>query len=161
MSAARPQPGVRPVRGRECEQRRRCVVEIRAQLPELASLTEERAEPLLVAPAFREELLAPLALEVAPLADEDRRDVELLRDDAQVRAQGEPDLLGRRQFVGNLVERGVEGGSPVPGHLPEQVGLAIDVGVERALLDAHRLREVADRRAVVALLGEEPGRLAG
>jgi hypothetical protein len=32
--------------------------------------------------------------------------------------------------------------------------------VERALLHADRLREVADRGAVVALLGEEAGRLA-
>ena len=44
--------------------------------------------------------------------------------------------------------------------LVEQVLLAVDVGVERALLDADRVGEVADRRAVVALLGEEPGGLA-
>jgi hypothetical protein len=60
---------------------------------------EERTEALLVAAPLGEELLAPLALEVAPLADEHRRDVELLRDDAQVRAQREPDLLGARQRV--------------------------------------------------------------
>jgi hypothetical protein len=35
------------------------------------------------------------------------------------------------------------------------------VGVERGLLDAERLGEVADRRPVVALLGEEAGGVAG
>ena len=55
----------------------------------------------------------------------------------------------------------MEGDRAVVRDLPEQVGLRVDVGVERALLDAHRLGQVADRRAVVALLGEEPGRLAG
>jgi hypothetical protein len=39
--------------------------------------------------------------------------------------------------------------------LPEQVGLRLDVRVERALLDAEGVREVADRGAVVALLCEE------
>jgi hypothetical protein len=78
-----------------------------------------------------------------------------------MRAEREPDLLGRRQLVRNGVEACVERSSPVAGHLPEEVGLGIDVGVERALLDTHGLGEVADRGAVVALLGEEPGRLAG
>jgi hypothetical protein len=41
--------------------------------------------------------------------------------------------------------------------IPEEVGLGLDVRVERALLDAERLGEVADGGAVVALLGEEPG----
>jgi ring-1,2-phenylacetyl-CoA epoxidase subunit PaaA len=45
--------------------------------------------------------------------------------------------------------------------LPQEVGLRLDVGVERALLDAERLGEVADRGAVVALLGEESGGGAG
>jgi len=35
------------------------------------------------------------------------------------------------------------------------------VRVERALLDAERLGEIADRRAVVPALGEEAGSLAG
>ena len=62
----------------------RRVVEIGAQLAELAALAEERPEALLVAPPLGEDLLAPLALEVAPLAREDRRDVELLGDDAEM-----------------------------------------------------------------------------
>ena len=78
-----------------------------------------------------------------------------------MRAKREPDLLSRRQLVRDGVKPRVERGCAVPGHLPEQVGLGIDVGVERPLLDAHRLCEIADRGAVVALLGEEPGRLAG
>jgi hypothetical protein len=35
------------------------------------------------------------------------------------------------------------------------------VGVERALLDSERVGEVADRGAVIALLREEPGGVAG
>src|SRR5215210_9510066 len=73
--ALRRQPRIGPVQSREDEQRRRRVVEVGSELAELASLAEERAEALLVAPAFDENLLPPLALEVPPLADEDRRDV--------------------------------------------------------------------------------------
>jgi hypothetical protein len=39
----------------------------------------------------------------------------------------------------------------------EKLLLPLDVGVQRALLDAESLGEVADRRAVVPLLGEEAG----
>ena len=161
VSAARSQPGVGPVRRRQREQRRGRVVEVGAQLAELAALAEERAEPLLVAAALGDELLAPLALEVAPLAHEDGRDVELLGDDAQVRAQRGPDPLDHRPLVRHRVERGVERGRALARDLPEQVGLRLDVRVERALLHAHRLGEVADRRAVVALLREEAGGGAG
>jgi hypothetical protein len=45
--------------------------------------------------------------------------------------------------------------------VPEQVGLRLDVRVERPLLDAERLRQIADGRAVIALLGEEPGGSSG
>ena len=51
------------------------VVEIRAQLADLPALAEERADPLFVPPPLGDELLAPLALEVPPLPDEDRGDV--------------------------------------------------------------------------------------
>jgi hypothetical protein len=51
----------------------------------------------------------------------------------------------------------VKGVGAFPRDLPEQVCLPLDVRVERALLDAERLGEVADRGAVIALLGEEPG----
>ena len=78
-----PQPGVGPVDGRERDERGRAVVEIGAQLASLAPFAEERAEALLVAAALGDEAVAALALEVAPLADEDGRDVELLRDDAR------------------------------------------------------------------------------
>ena len=77
-----------------------------------------------------------------------------------MRAQREPDPLRRADVVGHSVERRVEGGRSVPRDVPEQIGLRVDVGVERALLDAHRLGEVADRGAVVTLLREEPGGLA-
>ena len=78
-----------------------------------------------------------------------------------MRAQREPDLLCRPQLVGDLVERSVEGGCTVPRDLPQEVGLRLDVRVQRALLDAHRFGEIADRGAVVALLGEEPRGLPG
>jgi hypothetical protein len=42
----------------------------------------------------------------------------------------------------------------------EELLLPFDMRVEGALLDAERLREVADRGTVVALLGEEPGGVA-
>ena len=42
--------------------------------------------------------------------------------------------------------------------LPEEIFLRVDVVVERRLLDPERLGEVGERRAVVAALGEEPGR---
>jgi hypothetical protein len=50
---------------------------------------------------------------------------------------------------------------PLARDLPEQVGLALDVGVQRPLPDAERGREIADRGAVVPLLGEEPGGCPG
>jgi hypothetical protein len=43
----------------------------------------------------------------------------------------------------------------------EELLLPLDVRVERPLLNAERLGEIADRRPVVALLGEEPGGMAG
>ena len=129
--------------------------------PSSRALAEERAEPLLVAAALGDELLAALALEVAPLAHEHGRDVELLGDDAEMRAQRGPDPLDHRPVVRNGVERGVERRRALARDLPQQVGLRLDVRVERALLHAHRLGEIADRRAVVALLREEAGGGAG
>ena len=155
------QPGLGPVRRREREKRRRGVVEVGAELSELAALAEESPESLLVAPPLAEDLLAPFALEVAPLTREDRRDVELAGDRAQVRPQRETDLLVRGQVVWNRVEPCMESRGPVPHRLEEQVLLGVDPGVDGRLLDAERLREIADRRAVVALLGEEPRGLAG
>ena len=146
---------------REREQRRGRVVEVGAQVAALASLAEERAEPLLVAAALGDELRAALALEVAPLAHEDGRDVELLGDDLEVRAQRGADPLDDRPLVGHRVERGVERLRSLARDLPQQIGLRLDVRVDRSLLHAHRLGEVADRRAVVALLREEAGGGAG
>ena len=76
-------------------------------------------------------------------------------------AQRGADPLDDRPFVGHRVERGVERLGALARDLPEQVGLRLDVRVERALLHAERLGEVADRGAVVALLREEPGGGAG
>jgi hypothetical protein len=55
----------------------------------------------------------------------------------------------------------VEGARPIAHRLVEELLLALDVGVERSLLYAERVGEVADRRAVVALLCEEAGGVAG
>lgn len=69
------------------------LVEVCAQLAVLAPLPEGYPQPLLVA--------TPLALEVPPLADEGGRRVALLGDHSQVRAQREPDPLGRAGRVGS------------------------------------------------------------
>ena len=137
------------------------IVEIRAEGTDLPALAEERAEALLVTPALAQELLRPLALEVAPFANEDRRDVELLCDDTKVGAEREPDSLGRGSVVGDGIQRLVERPGSLVDGLEEQILLGVDPGVDRRLLDAERLRQVADRRAVVALLGEEPRGLTG
>src|SRR5215208_7138780 len=84
--ALRRQPRIGPVQGREDEQRGRRVVEVGSELAELSPLAEEGAEALLVAAALRHDLVATLAVEVPPLADEDRRHVELVGDDAEMRA---------------------------------------------------------------------------
>jgi len=44
----------------------------------------------------------------------------------------------------------MEGLGALAADLPEQVGLRVDVGVERALLQAERLGQVADGGAVIA-----------
>src|SRR5579872_2912003 len=150
-------PGGRPVRGGEHEERGRAVVEVGAELAVLAALAEEGPDPLLIAAALGDERIPPLALEVAPLAHEDGRHVVLRGDHAQMGAEHRLDPVEHGAFLGDRVERGVERLRPFPGDLPEQVGLAVDMGVERALLQAEGLGEVADRGAVVALLGEEPG----
>src|SRR5215210_3164771 len=153
------EPGVGPVRRRENEQDGGMVVEIRPQSALLATLAEERAKALLVAPALGKELLGSIALEVAPLADEDRRDIELLRDDPQVRPERALDPLGGSEIFRHRVECGMERLCPLLHRLVEQILLRVDVGVERTLLDPEGFGEVADRRAVVAALGEEPRRL--
>ena len=78
------EPGVCPVRGGEDEQHRRARVEVGAQTAGLDAFLEEPPPPLLVAPALLADLLPIAVLEVSPLAGEDRREVELLRDDAKV-----------------------------------------------------------------------------
>src|SRR5215217_5416513 len=53
--ALRRQPRIGPVQGREDEQRGRRVVEVGSELAELSPLAEERAEPLVVAAALRQD----------------------------------------------------------------------------------------------------------
>src|SRR5215208_6641523 len=82
------EPGVRPVDGREREPGRGRVVEVCPQVAAFPAVAEERAESVLVAAPLGEEDLAALSLQIAPFTGEDRGDVELLRDDAEVAAQG-------------------------------------------------------------------------
>jgi hypothetical protein len=77
-----------------------------------------------------------------------------------VQAEREPDLLDRAQLVRDCVEPGVESARSLGHRLVEQVLLRVDVGVQRALLHPQRLRDLADRRAVIALLREEARGLA-
>ena len=124
----------------------------------LDALAEELADPLLVAAALGDEPLAALPFEVAPLADEDRREVELARR-RRARWPRRASLIrsAAGASAGTRVERRVERFAPFPGDLPEQVLLRGDVVVERRLLHAERLRQVGEGRALVALLGEEAG----
>jgi hypothetical protein len=78
-----------------------------------------------------------------------------------VRAEREPDALRDLEVVGDLVERSVERLGAVAQRLIEQVLLRLDVRVERALLDAERLREITDRRPVVPALCEQSCRRPG
>jgi len=63
-------------------------------------------------------------------------------------------------FPGCHRKGGVERVGALPHRRVQQVLLRRDVRVQRPFLHAHRLREVADRGPVVALLGEQTGRLA-
>ena len=153
--AARPEPGVRPVRSREEEQRGGRHVEIGPQLAPLEPVGVELADPLLVAAALGDEALAPLAAQVAPLPDEDRRHVELAGDHREVPAQREPDPLGGGRVLGHRVERGMERLGALAGDVPEEILLGVDVVVERRLLHAERFGQVGERRPLVAALGEE------
>ena len=154
------EPGVGPVRCRQDEQGRGADVQIRPQVARLDAVAEQRAPALLVAAPLADDLLAVLALEVAPLAGEDGRDVELFRHDAQVPAQREPNALAGRRVVGDRVERVVERRSAGAHGRVEQLLLRADERVQRALLHAELLRERVHRRAVEATLGEEPRRCA-
>jgi hypothetical protein len=79
-----------------------------------------------------------------------------LGDDTEMPAKCSADALYDRPLVGHVVEREMERLGALARDVPEQVGLRLDVRVERPFLDAERLSEIADRRAVIALLGEEP-----
>ena len=133
-------------------------VEVGAQLAALDALAEEIAHPLLVASALGDELLAALALEIAPFAHEDGRDVELRRR----RRRG-----ARAARGGCARTRAASAGTPsrpawkasAPSRATSQSRSSFESmwRVQRALLHAERLGEVGERRAVVAPLGEEAG----
>jgi hypothetical protein len=55
----------------------------------------------------------------------------------------------------------VERGRALRGDLPEEILLRGDVVVERRLLHSERIGQIGQGRALVALLGEEPGRDPG
>ena len=72
-------------------------------------------------------------------------------------AKRDPDLIGRRHGLGNVVECRMKGVSAVSCHLPEEVFLRGDVVVERRLLHPELLGEVGERGALIAPFGEQPG----
>jgi len=135
-------------------------------LPEVAARTRPRA--LCLGNLFRDQLDRYGELEL--VAERWRAAVTSLPsgatlavngDDPQVGPKRGPDPLEHGPVLWNPVEGSVEGLGSLAGDLPEEVGLRVDVGVQRAFLHAERLGEVADRGAVVALLGEEPGGCTG
>ena len=154
------EPGVRPVRRGEKEQRRRTGIEVGAKIARLDALAEERAPALLVTPPLGDDLVAVLALEVAPLAREHGRDVELLGDDTKMTAQRVPHAVGSRRILGHRVERRVERIRSLAHRLEQELLLRAGQRVERALLHAERLRERIHRRPVEPALREQPCRLA-
>ena len=158
--AARLEPRVRPVRRREQQQDGGAFVEVGAEIPEIPALAQQVADPFLVAVPLGDEPVATVAVQVAPFLDEHGGDVQLLGDHAEVAAQREANLLDRRCVLRDRVQSCVEGGRAVHQRVEEQVFFRLDVRVQRALLDAERPGEVADRGSVVALLGEEAGGLA-
>ena len=159
--ATRLEPGVRPVRRREDEQRRRARVEVGAEVARLDALAEERAPALLVAPALGDDLVAMLALEVTPLPGEHRRDVELLGDDAEMTAQRRSHAFDwPRASSGTASRAAWKARAPSRIVCVEELLLRADQRVERPLLNAERLGERVHRRAVETALGEEPRGLA-
>ena len=78
-----------------------------------------------------------------------------------MRAERGADPLDDRALVRDAVEGGMERFRALAGDLPQQIGLRLDVRIERALLQAERVGKIPDRGAVVALLREEPGGRAG
>ena len=136
-------------------------VEVATKLTRLDAVTKDPAHTFLVSTALGEDLLAVRVLEVAPFASEDRRHVELLRDDAEMR----PQMLSRmRSSGGKLLRDRVQPGVKRVGavtHRPvKKLLLRGRQRVERRLLDTHRLGEVAHRGAVESSLGEQPRRRA-
>ena len=102
-----------------------------------------------------------LAFEVAPLPREDGRDVELLGNDSEMSAQRMPHPVGSGRILRHRVERRVECIRSLTHRLEQELLLGSGERVQRALLDAERLRERVHRRPVEPALGEEPGGLAG
>ena len=161
MSRAGPEPGIRPVDGRQNEQRSGRVVEIGAQLAEISSLAEQRRGSALRTAAARRR--SPRGARPRGSATPERRPSR--RRAGRRRPAGasaaptgsSPSAAASRR---DRIEAGVKGARAFGHRLVEQVLLRADVRVERALLDPHRLGEIADRGAVVALLREQPCRLA-
>src|SRR5262249_36328184 len=129
--------------------------------PVSAPAREGRGEACLVPPPPRQGRAAVAVVQVPPLAREDGRDVELLRDDPQVTAEREPDALDGRRVLRNGVERRVERLRARAHRLEEELLLRPRVRVERSLLHPELLGQVTPRGAVEPSLGEEPGRRAG
>ena len=129
--------------------------------PDSTPSRNSAAPALLVPPPLGDDLVAVLALEVAPLPREDGRNVELLGDDPKVSAQRDQNTLDGRAVLGNRVQGGVKRARALTHRLVQELLLGPGERVERALLDAERLRERIHRRPVEPSLREEPCSLAG
>ena len=127
----------------------------------LDAVADRLAEARLVGVATPRDVVAPAAIERAPLVDEDAGPLDVVGDDPDVgpderdqvdaRAEHERARVGRLDGVG----RGLEpGGRPLDDR-PQDFLLRGDVGVQAGALDVDRARDVAHARPRVAMLVEE------
>ena len=126
--------------------------------PRSRRLAQEVAPAFLVASALGAERRPLGPVEIPPLADEDGRHADLLRDDAEVRAQREANPLEGPASSGTPSSPAWKEAAPSRVISDEELLLRLGERVERPLLDPHRLCEIGHRGAVVAVLREESRR---
>ena len=122
---------------------------------------DRRAEARLVGVAAARDLVAPVALQRAPLVDEHAGPLDVVGDDADVRPDERDQVHAttehQRARVGCLDRIG--GGLELRGHLlddrPQDVLLGRHVGIQAGALDVDRPGDVAHARAGVATLAEQ------
>ncbi len=127
----------------------------------LDAVADRGPEAGLVGVATPRDVVAPAAIERAPLVDEDAGPLDVVGDDPDVgpdeRDQVDAGAEHQRARVGRLdrVGGGLEpGGRPLDDR-PQDFLLRGDVGVQARALDVDRARDVAHARPRVAVLVEE------